>query len=622
MPAKNRIRQLDTRLCNQIAAGEVVERPASVVKELVENALDADAGRIDVYLENGGTRLIRVVDDGLGILKEDLPLALASHATSKIETVDDLLAVGSLGFRGEALASIASVSRLKLISNPHTDPAMAASVTVTGAEMVPELAPASSPKGTSVEVRDLFYNTPARRKFLRTEKTEYQRIDEVIKRLCLSHRHVAFRVHHNGKQVRDFRAALDLQQEQKRVGLLYGDAFVASSIAISESRGGLTLRGWVALPTYSRSQADQQLFFVNDRSIRDKVVIHAIRQAYQDVLYHGRQPAFALFLGIDPALVDVNVHPTKHEVRFRDSREIHGFIAHAIQQALADHRPGDRMIPSPGSDQLAAPGSMDAGGLLSDQAQRQTNIHFGHSAGQHPAWGQGVGQAQAKAQEHGKALASLYGAAPDSGGDAQFISDSSTDDTPPLGYALAQLKGIYILAESVQGLIVVDMHAAHERIVYEKMKQALDEGVIRSQPLLVPLRLAVSEKEVHIVQAHADELKTMGVEIEAASHESVIVRALPALLRECDYEGLVRDLLSDLVAHGQSNRIQQQRDEVLAGMACHASVRANRRLSLPEMNALLREMEVTERSGQCNHGRPTWRLITLSELDGLFLRGQ
>lgn len=614
-----RIKKLNNRLSNQIAAGEVVDRPASVVKELIENAIDADSTSIEIELEAGGTRLIRIKDDGAGIHKDDMELALVSHATSKIESVDDLLAVGSLGFRGEALASIASVSRLKLISNTESETSAGIQVSVAGDEMKAEVSPAPRTKGTTVEVRDLFYNTPARRKFLRTEKTEYQRIDEVIKKMCMSHRHVTFRLVNNGKLVRDLQAAANREEEERRLAKLFGKEFLKNAVFIDENRGGMSLRGWIGLPTYSRAQSDQQLFFINDRSIKDKVVAHAIRQAYQDVLFHGRHPVFALCMAMDPARVDVNVHPAKHEVRFRDSREVHSFLYTTVHRALADVRPADQIAADSSTNELAAADIL-----------HQTNMPF-HSLGSR---GKGSGTSHGFIAEHKSAIRGLYGNvqggfAADSmnpGEDEQHGEidgpGSGEKEIPPLGYAIAQLHGVYILAENAEGLVVVDMHAAHERIVYENMKNSIDEGGLKTQPLLVPLSVAVSEKEADCVQEFKSDLLEMGFDLECMSSESVLVRSIPALLKHSNCEQLIRDLLSDFVEFGQSFRIREQRDNLLATMACHGSVRANRRLSLVEMNALLRDMEETERSGQCNHGRPTWTFQSLSELDSLFLRGQ
>lgn len=606
-----RISQLDARLANQIAAGEVVERPASVVKELLENSLDAGSSRIEIDLEAGGVKLIRVKDDGLGIHQEDLTLALSRHATSKISTTADLSAIATLGFRGEALASIASVSRLQLISNATADQAGGYAIEASGADMQMQMRPAPRALGTTVEVKDLFFNVPARRKFLRTEKTEFNRIEDIIRKISLSHPDVTFIINHNGKTQRQYHGGADATE---RIASIFGRNFLEQSIYLEEVRNNMQLSGWIGLPTYSRSQADQQFFYVNGRIIRDKVIMHAVKQGYADVLYHGRNPVYALFLDIDPGLVDVNVHPTKHEVRFRESREIHGFVQHAIHQRLADVTPEDQA-----GDQAASPSSFAAASPLPtgpDSAASQSNISF--MPGSRPS---GRGYHPPDSQS---ARASLYSELYSSDSPRAGVAEPLTADEamPPLGYAVAQLHGIYILAQNQQGLVLVDMHAAHERITYERMKMASDCEGIKSQPLLVPLAIAVSEQEASIVNQLADDLKSLGLEIDQASDESVVVRAVPSLLARGNLEQLVRDLLSDFLEFGSSERVMQNRDEILSTMACHGSVRANRQLTLPEMNALLRDMEETERSGQCNHGRPTWCELSLAQLDGLFLRGR
>ena len=576
-----KIKQLTTKLANQIAAGEVVERPSSVVKELLENSLDASSTQIDVQIEAGGTRLIKIRDDGLGIEKQDLLLALSRHATSKIETISDLEAVDTLGFRGEALASIASVSRLTLTSND--------SESKTGWSIVEdeEIAPAAHPRGTTVEVRDLFFNTPARRKFLRTERTEYQRIDEIVRKVSLSHPGVNITLHHDGKITRQYRASNSTEAEQRRLASAFGTSFVDNALYFEEENHGMHLSGWVSLPTYSRSQADQQFFFVNSRMIRDKLITHAVKQAYSDVLYQARQPVFALFLKIDPKTLDVNVHPTKHEVRFRDSRNVHDFIFRAIHKVLADVRPEDVV-------ELGA-----VSPLTSIPIQSNFSME-GNRRG-------GVG-------EQVQHYAELLRSAPEP------ISTNVDSDIPPLGYAVAQLHGIYILAQNERGLVIVDMHAAHERITYERLKVS-DDG-LKTQPLLVPMTIAVSAAESDAVDNFAGVLGDLGFDLTRASEESLIIRAIPALLSRGNAEQLVRDVLADLVEFGSTSRIQAERDEILSTMACHGSVRANRKLSIAEMNALLRDMEETERSGQCNHGRPTFCELTVGELDGLFLRGR
>ncbi len=604
------IKRLSPRLANQIAAGEVVERPASVVKEVLENSLDAGATRVEVEVEGGGARLIRVRDDGLGIAAEDLPLALARHATSKIASLEDLEAVTSLGFRGEALASIGSVSRLSITSNSRGDGSAGASAACEGREMDVRVRPAPHPRGTTVEVRDLFFNTPARRKFLRTEKTEFNHLEEVVRRLALSRFDVAFSLRHNNRTVHSLQPAGSDLERRRRVASVCGPEFMDQAVSIERRAGELSLRGWVGLPTFSRSQADLQYFFVNGRVIRDRLVAHAVRQAYRDVLYHGRHPAFVLYLELDPALVDVNVHPTKHEVRFRDGRSVHDFIFSSLHRALAEVRPADRVAAAGAEVPAAAGTAVDTAtgevlqpGLAWGAPPRAAPAAGGWAPRSAPAVGEGLEQVRSYAALH----------PPDADGAAEM---------PPLGYALAQLKGVYILAENTAGLVLVDMHAAHERITYERLKAARARESIRSQPLLVPRPLAVSRREAAVAADHADWFRELGLAVDVAGEESLLIREIPVQLRDSDVEQLVRDVLADLVEYGSSDRIEAHLDDILSTMACHGSVRANRRLSLPEMNALLRDMEQTERSGQCNHGRPTWTQLPLDELDRLFLRGR
>jgi DNA mismatch repair protein MutL len=602
------IKVLSPQLANQIAAGEVVERPASVLKELVENSLDAGAKRIDIEIEQGGIKLIKVRDDGHGIAESELALALSRHATSKIDDLQDLEAVATLGFRGEALASIASVSRLALTSSAEGSPNAWRAVS-EGRDMEVDLQPAAHPRGTSVEVRDLFFNTPARRKFLRTEGTEYNRIDDSIKKLALSRMDIAFSLRHNQRaQINLHPASTQLEQE-KRVADICGPAFMQQALYVDNDRTGIRLWGWMGLPTFSRSQADLQHFFVNGRCIRDKVVSHAIRQAYQDVLYHGRHPAYVLFLEIEPADVDVNVHPTKHEVRFRDSRSIHGFVYGTLNKALAQDRPQDHL-----QEVEAATGQLQS--LQQTEWQpNQSTLQFPSGTGQFQnasSYGHFSPPSQGAVNTPATAYQSLY--------NTQMPEEQG--DIPPMGFAIAQLKGIYILAENAQGMIIVDMHAAHERITYEAMKTAFDNQGLVSQPLLVPESLSVSEREAEITDKSSEIFSQLGFVVERAAAESIIVREIPAILRGSEVEGLLRDVISDLLMHGSSERIRHHINEILSTMACHGSVRANRKLTIPEMNALLRDMEATERSGQCNHGRPTWSQLTLDELDKLFLRGR
>ncbi|MEH6587305.1 MAG: DNA mismatch repair endonuclease MutL [Halioglobus sp.] len=620
----SKIHRLSTRLANQIAAGEVVERPASVVKEVLENSLDAGATRIDVDVESGGVKLIRVRDNGSGIGPDDLPLAMARHATSKITSLEDLEAVDSLGFRGEALASIGSVSRLTLTSNDSEEGSEGCSAACEGREMEVIIKPAPHPQGTTVEVRDLFFNTPARRKFMRTEKTEFNHLEEVVKRLALSRFDVAFSLRHNGRGIHQLKAGTGQVEQQRRVATVCGPAFMEQAIYIENAASNLKLWGWVGLPTFSRSQSDLQYFFVNGRVIRDKLIAHAVKQAYRDVLYHGRHPAFVLYLEVDHAQVDVNVHPTKHEVRFRDGRSVHNFIFSSLHRALADVRPKDQLPQN----------------MISTGDGMAINTETGEISAQGGlAWGAGQASAVAEAPAPGQGqlgggFAPRFGFGANAGaqGSAQMAAyqqlhsqlpeQAHQEDVPPLGYALAQLKGVYILAENAAGLVLVDMHAAHERITYERLKISRDEEGIRSQPLLVPQPVAVSQREVQVASQSSELFQRLGLSVDVAGEESLVIREIPVALRDSDVEQLLRDVLADLIEFGSSERIEAHMDEILSTMACHGSVRANRRLTIPEMNALLRDMEATERSGQCNHGRPTWTQLGLDELDKLFLRGR
>ncbi len=584
------IQQLPGHLINQIAAGEVVERPASVLKELVENSLDAGADDIHIDIAAGGAKLIRVRDNGAGIDRDELRLALARHATSKISSLEDLEAVVSLGFRGEALPSIASVARLALTSRAAAADS-AWQVEAHGGEIsAPH--PAAHGQGTTVEVHDLFYNTPARRRFLRTERTEFGHIEKWLRRLALSRPGVGFTLVHNGRTVLKLPAAASREQQLARLATLCGEAFADQSIHLEHETEGVALQGWIALPTYNRSQPDQQYWFVNGRSISDKTLAHAAKHAYRDVLFHGRFPAYVLNLAMDPAGVDANAHPAKHEVRFRDGRRVHGIVSQILEAALSDTRPGGH---------AQAPASI---------------VHYPTPA-QRPMPLRGAGgSGSAGVREALAGYAALTDAA------TALQVDSEPGDVPPLGFAIAQLAGIYILAENRDGLIVVDMHAAHERITYEKLKRNFDDRSIVRQPLLVPVSLAVAENEADRVEQASQELQAFGLCVDRTGPTRLLVREVPALLKDADVEALLRDLLSDIGEGGTSSRFEDASDEYLATMACHHSVRANRRLSLAEMNALLREMETTERADQCNHGRPTWTAISLAELDRLFLRGQ
>jgi len=588
------IHTLPSHLINQIAAGEVVERPASVVKELVENSLDAGAGAITIEIDAGGTRLIRVNDDGCGIDRDQLVSALSRHATSKINSLHDLENIASLGFRGEALPSIASVSRLTLRSHlQQADHAWKLQAR-EDAEPLPD----ALPQGTQVEVLELFYNVPARKKFLRTEQTEYKHIETLFKNMALSHPAVAFKLVHNQKVVYQLASVQNPADQGRRLAALCGSSFAESLVEIDINADHLRLQGWVALPTFNRSQADMQYFFVNQRMVRDKLINHAVRQAYHDVLFHGRHPAYVLSLTMDARELDVNVHPQKHEVRFRNSRMVHDFLFRSLHQALGEVQP---------AQQIDSPGFALADNVTAIQAD-QSALNFTQ---------QYRGNRALNVREQMQSYAALLTP------NAQPVeTEAGQQEIPPLGFALAQLKGIYILAENSGGMIIVDMHAAHERIVYERMKQnALQEDVI-AQPLLVPITFNVSRAEADLVEENAGFFSHLGFNVERLGPEQIRLRAIPALLKNADSEQLLRDVLADLVEHGDSQRIQEYQNEMLSTMACHASVRANRLLTLDEMNALLRDIEHTERSGQCNHGRPTWKQLSLDQLDKFFLRGQ
>jgi len=603
----NRIQQMPNQLINQIAAGEVVERPASVVKELLENSLDASSTKIEIDIEQGGTKLIRIRDNGLGIHKEDLALALSRHATSKIRNLDDLEHIKSLGFRGEALPSIASISRMSITSRQEAEDGFK----VQGQdEQSAEVTPAAHSFGTTIEVRDLFYNVPARRKFLRTEKTEFNHLEDVVKRIALSHFNVDVTLNHNQRAIKHWRAAHDQKSMEQRIAEVCGKAFIEQSQYMCFEAANLKLHGWIALPSFSRSTADMQYFFVNGRIIRDKLVTHAVRQAYQDVLYHGRHPAYVLFLELDPAMVDVNAHPTKHEVRFREGRLVHDFLFRGIHKALADVRPETQES----SDHTSLNSGLN--NPLSQPSQPQQTSLSGISNYGGPTRPSGMAL---EVNEQIKAYANLSRGLP---ANDSLQNTEQSQEIPPLGFAIAQLHGIYILSQTANGLVVVDMHAAHERITYERMKQAMQQGNLASQPLLVPIGMSLSEKEASLAEDQTEIFTELGFEIDRSGPESIQIRQIPVILARADAETLVRDVLSDLLSYGNSERIRNAINTVLGTMACHGSVRANRSLTIPEMNALLRDMETTERSGQCNHGRPTWTEFTLDAIDKWFMRGQ
>jgi DNA mismatch repair protein MutL len=591
------IKPLPDHLINQIAAGEVVERPSSVVKELVENSLDAGARRVKVLLEQGGKRAIRVVDDGSGMRRDELALSLQRHATSKIASLEELERVATLGFRGEALPSIASVSRLNL-SSKHDESTHGWSIKVRRGE-VSEAEPSPIHAGTRVDVEDLFYNVPARRKFLRTDRTEFNHIDLLLRRFALSRFDVGFELEHNGKSISMLTPALSEEEQDRRIDRVMGREFLEHSVRINQQRGDLGLYGWVAEPRYNRAQADRQFFFVNGRAVRDRLISHAVRKAFQDVLFHGRHPAFVLFIELPPQGVDVNVHPQKHEVRFRDGRSVHDFLFSALHHALADTGSG---VPRPGAG-LPGQGAVPAGGYTPRQA--------------------GIGmpvrdQLSAYSTVLGRGFSQNFG--PEDS--ASTGIDPEQGEAPPLGYALAQLHGVYILSQNSKGLVMTDMHAAHERITYEQLKSRFGGEGIKSQRLLVPVSITLSEKEADLAEEQKERLNNLGLALDRSGPESVLLREVPSLLAHSDVAGLLQDVLSDIASQGESRRVEDESNEILSTMACHGSVRANRQLTIPEMNALLRDMERTERSGHCNHGRPTWVQLDMPMLDRLFLRGR
>ncbi|MEY6431008.1 DNA mismatch repair endonuclease MutL [Thioalkalicoccus limnaeus] len=607
------IRLLPSQLIDQIAAGEVVERPASVAKELIENSLDAGAGRIDIDVEQGGIKRLRVRDDGHGIPAAELSLALSRHATSKIVELSDLEGVASLGFRGEALPSIASVSRLTLTSRVRGAD-LAWQVQNDGAADFDQPRPVAHPDGTTVEIRDLFFNVPARRKFLRTAKTELGHLEQVARCFALAQPGIALSLTHQGRVLFDLPAATDAAAIRQRLADLLGSGFVEQALEIDEQAGDLSLRGWVVRPAFSRSQGDRQFFFVNGRLVRDRLVAHAVRQAFKDVLHHGRHPAYLLHLAIPPAWVDVNVHPAKQEVRFRDGRQVHDFLNRALSRRLAE----------------GAALGMGAPTLVGDAERSQLGVPSLALQAQE-AWHQAVMPLRIRDRRSDYRFSDLVQGpeAPTAASGPVERTDAgdegmpdTTAEMPPLGLAIAQLHGTYVLAQAADGLIIVDMHAAHERIGYERLKSAWATGRLTSQPLLVPISVAVDPSAVALVESQRLLLEDLGLVVDPLGRDRLAVRAIPALLRGADVGHLVQDLLADLAAHGDPGRVRDEIHRVLATMACHRAVRANRRLTLIEMNALLRDMERTERSDQCNHGRPTWIKLSQADLDRLFARGR
>ena len=578
-----RIHALPELLVNQIAAGEVVERPSSALKELVENSLDAGAQSVAVDLAEGGMRRIRVADDGAGIEADDLPLALARFATSKIATLADLERAATLGFRGEALASIGAVARLALTSR-RAGERHAWRIACDGGSLSP-VEPAALAAGTTVEVEELYYNTPARRKFLKSEATEFARCEEAFARLALSRPGVAFSLVHNGRRS----AHLVPGTPRERASGIVGDDFAQTAVAVEAASSAIRLSGFVAAPGFTRATRDAQYLFVNGRFVRDKVVAHAIREAYADVLHHDRHPAYVLFLEADPRLVDVNVHPAKTEVRFRDAGAVHQFVFHALSRALAAPLAG-------------AAGATPAAPSWVPPPASQATLAVAQPVSRYEAF-----FAATLAEERRPAV-------PPAG--------AETGAAPTLGYALAQLHGVYVLAQNAAGLVLVDMHAAHERIVYERLKGALDASPLPSQPLLVPIAIPATAEEVEVAERSAEALSRLGFEVGIAGPRDLVVRAVPALLADLDAPAMIRSVLAEMREFGASRALLERRNELLSTMACHAAVRANRLLTVPEMNALLRDMEETERAGSCNHGRPTWVQFSMADLDRLFLRGR
>lgn len=631
-----RIQKLNSLLANQIAAGEVIERPSSVVKELIENSLDAGATEIDIDIEQGGMRLMRIRDNGSGIHRDDLLLAVSRHATSKIQHVDDLEKIRTLGFRGEALASICSVSRFTLGSAQENGNGW--QIYIEGINENPEISPVAHPLGTTIEIRDLFFNTPARRKFLRSEKTEFDHIDEVVKRIALSSFPISITLTHNKRLIRQYRKAEQDKERTARLTALCGSPFVEHAIKIEAQGSNLKLWGWVGLPTFSRSQADLQYFYVNGRVVRDKLLNHAVRNAYRDVLYHDRYPAFVLFLEIAPQQVDVNVHPTKHEVRFRESRFVYDFIRHSIHDALSNICPGqEKHAPThmrvPESKAPSANKSLGSfNSPVSPQKVQEQMTLYKALHEEKPLTVMLGSEWQEETQSPStspSASLAVTKAQPTQNASFPVIEKSSAaekqhqhDHHDSLGYAIAQFRDIYILAENSEGLIIVDMHAAHERILYERLKEEIVAHKIPVQTLFIPLSITLREKEADYLEEHQDLFQQWGWGIERIAKENIIVREVPQLLANLDLKQFIQDVASDLITQDKSTRHEDLMNKILGTLACRAAVHAKRRLSIAEMDALLRNMEKTKHSNQCNHGRPTWMQLSLQDLDKLFLRGK
>lgn len=613
----DRIQRLSSHLANQIAAGEVIERPASIVKELVENSLDAGSQQIDIDIDKGGIQRIRVRDNGHGIHKDDLILALDRHATSKIHTLIDLERIITLGFRGEALASISSIARLNLSSSTET--------TQQGWKITCDYhlehplipIPIAHARGTTVEIQDLFFNTPARRKFLKSEQTEFAHIETLIKRLSLSHFSVGFSLQHNKRNIYQLHPACDEAKKQERIATLCSHSFIENAIYIDMQGIDLRLWGWISLPTFSRSQNDLQYFYVNRRMVKDKLINHAVKQAYQDVLYNGRHPAFTLFIELDPHAVDVNAHPAKYEVRFRESRLVYDFVKQSLQKALAGTQPKPQINKSMSETIELSAELNEKNPDISSKLTHPQQTHFPlQVAADSTIYPTETNLALCVPLKCEEALVE------------KKLTLQTTKPTetlhcdPPLGFALAQLHGIYILAENTQGLILVDIHAAHERILYERLKHDIQNSGIKTQLLLIPICLTLSQQEVLLLEEYTSLFTQFGFEFESLGPETLIIRQIPELLAKDNVEQLVHDVLSDLIQHANSQRIPEKINELLSNIACHSAVRAHRNMTLIEMNQLLRDMERTSRSNQCNHGRPTWKQWSLSDIDRFFLRGR
>lgn len=624
---KNVIHLLDAHLAAQIAAGEVVDRPAAAIKELLENSLDAGATAIQIDIEQGGMRLMRIRDNGCGIYKDDLKLALSRHATSKISSLDDLEQVASLGFRGEALASISAVSRLTISSRP-SDQTMGFQLYVEGDGLESaELSPISEQEGTVISIHDVFFNTPARRKFLRSEKIEFSHIDDVVKKIALSRFDVSIILKHNDREIRHFKAASTDSEKQLRLASICSTDFADNTLRISAQEKGLCVTGWLAKPTFSRRSGDLQFFYVNGRFVKDKLLIHAVKQAYHDLLYHGQHPAFVLYLEIDPTIVDVNVHPTKQELRFRDGQSVHSFLVRQLSKVLA--RPV-QMTLQDSSEVLPAalhPVLEDAPynpwGILQNTLQKSPAVLIDNDINYHSA-----SQKPFEFKEKPTFAPEIRQEMDTSGfSDAQTQTkqlESLFTEVPRLGFAIAQLHGVYILAQNAMGLVLVDMHAAHERICYERMKTAYYENMgLSKQVLLMPVTIAVNARQAICAEEHAELLLRLGLEVGCQGPETILIRQIPVLLSENNLQNLIHALLDELLLYNSSEQIEQNIQNLLGEMACHGlAVRANRKLSIEEMNGLLRDMENTVRSDQCNHGRPTWVQLSMNELDKLFLRGR